>query len=133
MQDEVFVVSLLTSPGTVEVTSGNNTQQFEAPAGASAFAVPMGIGRQKFALKRDGKMILSDTSLKEIVNSCICGLYNFNPYVGTVPPEETTDQLQPDGLAMLTQGLTAPCPTNTLGAAPPRATRSRVRRGSISV
>ncbi|KAF9888320.1 hypothetical protein FE257_008753 [Aspergillus nanangensis] len=125
MQDAIFVVALLTSSGTVEVTSGNNTQKFEAKAGASAFSVPMGLGQQKFALTRDGKNIMGDTSLKEIVNTCICGIYNFNPYVGIVPAEKDIDQLQPAGLAMLTQGLTAPCPTNTLGAAKPRATLSR--------
>lgn len=121
MRDEVFVVSLLTAPGTVEVTSGSNTHRFDAEAGAHAFSAPMGIGPQKFALKRDNKTVMADTSLKDIVDTCVCGVYNFNAYVGMVPPEKDIDRLQPDGLAMLTQGLTVPCPTNTLGARP-RAT-----------
>ncbi|PLB45533.1 alpha-1,3-glucanase/mutanase [Aspergillus steynii IBT 23096] len=116
MKDEVFVVSLLKSPATVEVTSGQTNRKFEAPAGASAFAVPMGVGEQKFSFARDGKVVQGATSLKKIVNSCICGLYNFNPYVGVVPAESTIDKLQPDGLTMLQQGLNAPCPTNTLGS-----------------
>ncbi|OOF96081.1 glycoside hydrolase family 71 protein [Aspergillus carbonarius ITEM 5010] len=116
MKDEVFVVSLLKSPGTIQVASGPNSQKFEAPAGANAFTVPMGVGQQKFALVRDGKTVLSDTSLKNIVNTCICGLYNFNAYVGTVPPPTTVDKLGPAGLAALQQGLRAACPTNTLGA-----------------
>ncbi|KAL2858841.1 glycosyl hydrolase family 71-domain-containing protein [Aspergillus pseudodeflectus] len=122
MQDEVFVVSLLTSPGTIQVTSGSVEQSFEAPAGASAFAVEMGVGQQKFSLVRDGRTVMSETSLKDIAEECICGLYNFNAYVGVVPAEETIDQLDSIGLAMLTQGLNAPCPTNTLGASASRAT-----------
>lgn len=118
MQDEVFVVSLLKSPATVEVTSGDVKESFEAAAGASPFTVPMGVGQQKFAVVRDGETVLSGTSLKDIVNHCVCGIYNFNAYVGTVPPEETVDQLDSTGLAMLSQGLEAPCPTNTLAAGP---------------
>ncbi|PLN75794.1 alpha-1,3-glucanase/mutanase [Aspergillus taichungensis] len=122
MEDAVFVVSLLKSGGTVEVRSGDKTQSFEAPAGAAAFSAPMGLGKQQFSLSRDGKAVMGETSLKEIVDECICGLYNFNPYVGTVPPEEPVDKLLADGLAMLSQGLKAPCPTNTLGVAAAVAT-----------
>ncbi|THC98915.1 hypothetical protein EYZ11_001628 [Aspergillus tanneri] len=122
LQDEVFVVSLLKSPATVEVTSGKNNQKFEAKAGASAFRVPMGVGQQKFSIARDGKTVVGDTSLKDIVDKCICGIYNFNAYVGVVPPEKTIDKLQPAGLQQLQQGLNAPCPTNTLGGNQPRAT-----------
>ncbi|KAB8229064.1 hypothetical protein ETB97_001795 [Aspergillus alliaceus] len=122
MEDAVFVVALLKSPATIAVTSGNNSKTFEAQAGASAFTVPMGVGKQKFAATRDGKKFMEDTSLKDIVNTCICGLYNFNPYVGTVPAESTIDKLEQAGLAMLSQGLKVPCPTNTLGANGPRVT-----------
>ncbi|EAW11359.1 glycoside hydrolase family 71 protein [Aspergillus clavatus NRRL 1] len=122
MKDEVFVVSLLKTPATVEVTSGGASKSFIANAGANAFAAPMGVGQQKFALSREGKTVMSATSLKNIVDTCICGLYNFNAYVGTVPPEATIDKLQPAGLSMLNQGLNAPCPTNTLGLAMPRIT-----------
>lgn len=116
MEDNVFVVSLLTSPATIQVQSGSNTQTFNAPAGASAFSIPMGVGKQSFSATRNGQTILSGTSLKDIVNTCICGIYNFNAYVGTIPAESTIDKLQPDGLAALSQGLSVPCPTNTLGA-----------------
>lgn len=115
LQDAVFVVSLLKSPGTIQVASGQNSQKFDAPVGASAFTVPMGVGQQKFALVRDGKTVLSDTSLKDIVNTCICGIYNFNAYVGTVPAPSTIDKLGPAGLSALQQGLRVSCPTNTLG------------------
>jgi hypothetical protein len=122
MQDEVFVVSLLTSPATIQVTSGEVEGSFEAPAGASAFAVEMGVGQQTFSVVRDGETVMSDTSLKDIVDECICGIYNFNAYVGVVPRESTIDQLDSTGLAMLAEGLNAPCPTNTLGANAARAT-----------
>ncbi|PYI30588.1 alpha-1,3-glucanase/mutanase [Aspergillus indologenus CBS 114.80] len=116
MEDAVYVVALLKSPATVQVASGPNSRSFSAPAGASAFTVPMGVGPQRFALLRNGQTVMSDTSLKDIVDSCICGLYNFNAYVGTVPAPSTIDRLGPVGLASLSQGLRTACPTNTLGA-----------------
>ncbi|EON97526.1 putative alpha- -glucanase protein [Phaeoacremonium minimum UCRPA7] len=85
MQDAVFIVSLLTSAGTVTVTSGKNSQTFNAPAGAAAFQVPMAVGKQTFSLSRNSKVVMSSTSLKDISEICICGIYNFNAYVGTVP------------------------------------------------
>lgn len=116
MEDEVFVVALLKSPAEVHVKSGNNTQMFRAPAGISSWSAPMGVGQQKFAVTRSGKTVLSGTSMKDIVNHCICGIYNFNAYVGTLPAPSTIDQLQPAGLASFSQGLNVACPTNTLGA-----------------
>lgn len=104
MQDNIFVVSLLTAPGTVTVTSGGNTQSFDAPAGASIFEVAMGVGQQQFALTRDAKEVFSGTSLKEVTDDCICGLYNFNAYVGSLP-EIPYEPLNKDGLASLTAGL----------------------------
>lgn len=116
MEDKVFVVSLLTSPATIKVQSGPNKQKFAAQAGANALSIPMGVGKQIFSATRDGHTILSGTSLKDIVDTCICGIYNFNAYVGMLPAEPTIDRLQPAGLAALSQGLSVPCPTNTLGA-----------------
>lgn len=116
MADAVFVVALLKSPAQVKVQSGNQSQTFQAPAGISAYSAPMGVGSQRFAVQRDGKPVLEGTSLKDIVDTCVCGIYNFNAYVGTVPPTATVDKLQPAGLAMLSQGLRAPCQTNTLGS-----------------
>jgi Glycosyl hydrolase family 71 len=78
--DNVFVVALLQAPGVLQVTSGGKTSAFNAPAGASSFAVPMGIGKQMFSLTRDSKTVLSATSLKDIIDGCVCGLYNFNAY-----------------------------------------------------
>ncbi|CAO2653447.1 Nn.00g028580.m01.CDS01 [Neocucurbitaria sp. VM-36] len=85
LTDEVFVVALLKTAGTVVATSGSNTKEFEAPAGASLHKLPLDVGTQKFTLKRGTTEVMSDTSLRDIVNTCACGIYNFNAYVGTVP------------------------------------------------
>lgn len=104
MQDEVFVVTLLTADASLSVTSGDTTQTFDAKAGANAFSVPMSVGQQKFSVTRDAETILSGTSLKDIQDECICGIYNFNTYVGTLP-EQDYDPLDADGLASFTAGL----------------------------
>ncbi|KAK1216621.1 hypothetical protein PQX77_020741 [Marasmius sp. AFHP31] len=104
LEDNLFVVSLLKSPGTVTVNSGGTFYTFEAPAGASAFAAPFKLGAQAFALSRDNVEVMSATSLKVIQDTCPCGIYNFNAYVGTVP-EGPRDDLQGDGLANLRAGL----------------------------
>jgi hypothetical protein len=82
MEDSVFVVSLLTAPASVHANSGGTVYIYDAPAGASAQAVPMNVGVQSFSVSRNGKDILSGTSLKPIINGCVCGLYNFNAYGG---------------------------------------------------
>ncbi|EEA20869.1 hypothetical protein TMatcc_000870 [Talaromyces marneffei ATCC 18224] len=123
MQDSVFVVSLLTAPAQVTVTSGGNSQTFQASAGANAFQVPMGVGSQTFSVTRNGATVFQGTSLKQIINGCVCGLYNFNAYVGTLPAG-FSDPLGPAGLASLVQGLhVATCAaTPSLGTAPPVVT-----------
>ncbi|KAK5007002.1 hypothetical protein LTR39_005514 [Cryomyces antarcticus] len=104
--DSVFVVSLLTKPGVVHINSGNTSHTFHAPAGASSYSVPMGIGKQSFALERGDKTVIGSTSLKDIIDGCVCGLYNYNAYVGTVPQGEPfPDQMGPAGLGSLTIGL----------------------------
>ncbi|KAJ5300203.1 hypothetical protein N7508_007446 [Penicillium antarcticum] len=112
MQDSVFVVTQLKQPALVAVTSGMNIQTFHAPAGIRAWTVPMSVGAQSFHVERNGKMVdeLSGTSLRDIVDNCICGIYNFNAYVGTLPADAEVDRLAPDGRALLKQGLRVPCP-----------------------
>lgn len=118
LADSVFVVTMLTADGTLTVTSGDNTQTFDAKAGVNSFEVDMGTGQQKFSLTRDSKTVLSGTSLKEIQEDCICGIYNFNAYVGTLP-EQSSDPLDADGLASFTVGLhvTTCSATPSLGTA----------------
>ncbi|GAB1313122.1 hypothetical protein MFIFM68171_03332 [Madurella fahalii] len=120
IEDEVYVVTLLTQPGTITITSGGQAVEQQVPAGANLLTVPARIGQQKFKLSRDGQVVLQDTSLMDISNVCPCGLYNFNPYVGTVPAG-IDDHLRPEGLASLTIGLhvTTCSATPSLGTNPP--------------
>ncbi|KAL0567990.1 hypothetical protein V5O48_014009 [Marasmius crinis-equi] len=106
LSDDVFVVSLLKTPGTVTVNSGGTLYTFDAPAGASAFQAPFKVGTQAFALNRDGAEVMSAVSLKAIQDTCPCGIYNFNSYVGTVP-EGPRDDLQADGLTNFKNGLSS--------------------------
>ncbi|KAJ7799203.1 glycoside hydrolase family 71 protein [Mycena olivaceomarginata] len=122
MADNVFGVALLRTPGTVVVNSGGTAYTYNAPIGASAFSVPFHIGAQSFTLTRNGGTVMSATSLKVIQNSCPCGLYNFNAYVGTVPAS-TRDVLQSDGLSNFASGLKVSCAaTPSLPATPPAVT-----------
>ncbi|TRM56732.1 glycoside hydrolase family 71 protein [Schizophyllum amplum] len=119
MTDEVFVVALLTQPGTAGVNTGGTVHYFDAPAGASAFSVPFNTGPQSFILLRNDTPVLRATSLKEIKNECSCGIYNFNAYVGTVP-EGPSDVLDATGLSNFATGLHVQCPAqSTLGITPP--------------
>ena len=117
MSDSVFVVALLKSAGTLQVTSGGNSQSFNAEAGASIFQVAMGTGKQSFSLTRGGQTVLSGDSLKDIISDCVCGIYNFNAYVGTLPATPS-EPLQEDGLKSFAVSLQATCQaTPSLGTA----------------
>ena len=129
VEESIFVVALLKSAGTVTVTSGSNTKDFDAQAGPNAFSLDLGTGKQSFALKRGGATILSGESLKEVSDQCICGIYNYNAYVGTLPPGKP-DPLQAEGLQNFGTGLSATCaPTPSLGTAP----QSSGATGQLSV
>lgn len=80
LQDAVFVVAMLQSAGTVTVTSGGNTQTFNAPAGASAYQVNMGTGAQTFTLSRNGATVISGKGGLDISENC--SPINLNAYVG---------------------------------------------------
>ena len=114
MEDSVFLVTLLKAPAEVEVWSGSNARTFQAPAGAHEWSVPMGVGVQSFQVRREGNIVeaLSGVSLRDIVDKCPYGIYNFNAYVGTLPAELEVDRLQPEGMALLSQGLRTDCPSN---------------------
>lgn len=119
MEDAVFVVAMLTEPGTITIQSGSNIQEYNAPQGISAYQVDMQVGKQQFFLARNGQTTMSAQSLKDISDVCPCGIYNFNAYVGTLP-ESSPDQLQPDALNSLTAGLhvTTCSATPSLGTVP---------------
>ncbi|KAB8215973.1 glycosyl hydrolase family 71-domain-containing protein [Aspergillus novoparasiticus] len=129
MEDSVFLVTLLKEPVDVEVCSGSNTRTFQAPAGAHEWSVPMGLGVQSFKVRREGNIVeaLSGVSQRDIVDKCPYGIYNFNAYVGTLPAEPEIDQLQPEGMALLSQGLRMSGPSNQVageGGVEPTATPS---------
>ncbi|KAL8991967.1 MAG: hypothetical protein Q9169_007487 [Polycauliona sp. 2 TL-2023] len=105
LEDSVFVVALLKQPGTVQVSSGSNKKSFKAQAGANAYAVLMGTGKQSFSLTRNGKAVLSGTSAKDISAECICGIYNFNAYVGTLPAGELDSLTSPTAFQQFAKGL----------------------------
>ncbi|KAJ5873669.1 uncharacterized protein N7473_013228 [Penicillium subrubescens] len=120
MEDAIFIVTTLTEPATVTVNTGGNVHVFDAPAGASAFTVPMGAGSQAFSISRNGQVLQSGVSLLPIIDGCVCGLYNFNSYVGTLP-SRPIDSLRSAGLSSLTPGLHAQtcAPTPSLGTNTP--------------
>lgn len=132
LADSVFVVTMLTADGSLTVTSGDNTQTFEAKAGVNSFEVDMGVGQQKFSLTRDTKTVLSGTSLKEIQDECICGIYNFNAYVGTLP-EQASDPLDADGLASFTVGLHVTTCSATPSLGTPTAVAATTTGGNSQV
>lgn len=119
LTDQVFVVALLKSAGTVQVNSGGSVYVKDVPAGASAFSVDFKLGPQTFTLSRNGQTVLSDTSLKQISDQCNCGLYNFNAYVGTVPAGPL-DPLVGPALQQFSNGLKVACAAQpSLPASPP--------------
>ncbi|KAF1931980.1 glycoside hydrolase family 71 protein [Didymella exigua CBS 183.55] len=81
LQDSVFVVALPKSAGTITVTSGGNTKTFEAAAGASAYEIDMGVGKQTFSLARSSGDVFRSTGILEISNNC--GPTTLNAFVGT--------------------------------------------------
>ncbi|KAF2736730.1 putative alpha-1,3-glucanase/mutanase [Polyplosphaeria fusca] len=109
LQDAVFVVALLKEAGRVTAKSGTNSKTFDAPAGASIWQIDMGVGAQEFGLERANGTVMSETSLRDVMDTCPCGLYNYNAFVGTVPAG-SPDTLGADGLTAFTKGLKVSCP-----------------------
>jgi glucan endo-1,3-alpha-glucosidase len=82
LADVVFVTTLLTSPATLTITSGNKASvTINAPAGVLTWNATMGLGSQTFEVTRNGATILGGTSTLQITNSCV--FYNYNAYVGS--------------------------------------------------
>jgi hypothetical protein len=57
-------------------------------------AISMGVGAQSFEVNRDGETILSGTSLKEVIDGCVCGLW---PCVKAESPSGWRASLDPGG------------------------------------
>lgn len=74
---------MLTEPAELTVTSGSNAPvTVTVEAGIHTTNFTMGVGQQSFSVSRNGAVILSGTSEKEIASSC--EKYNYNPYVGVL-------------------------------------------------
>ncbi|KAF4126924.1 Glycosyl hydrolase family 71 [Geosmithia morbida] len=103
-QDKVYVVTLLTAPATLSMTSGDRTDTVDVPAGAAISSVDMAPGTVHLTLSRDGANIFDADAGAQVVDSCPCGIYNFNPYVGTLPAGDA-DELLPEGYSQIMNGL----------------------------
>lgn len=133
MPDVVYVATLLKEKGTLTVKSGDTSKTHDVPAGAHLVQVPAAVGKQSFSLKLKSGADLESTSLMEIEDTCPCGIYNFNAYVGTVP-DGPSDHLGSAGLTSFTKGLkvTTCAATPTLGDATPSATGTSDRTATTN-
>lgn len=61
-RDTVEALVFLTSPARVHITSGGSTKTFEAPAGVSAFTVPLRQGSVSGRVVRDSSVVVSVVS-----------------------------------------------------------------------
>ncbi|KAJ5435300.1 Glycoside hydrolase family 71 [Penicillium cf. griseofulvum] len=83
LSDSIFVATMLTSPATLTVQSGNNAPvSIDVPAGIVTSNVTMGVGGQSFKVTRNGETIMSDQGGLDVKDSCVH--YNFNVYVGSI-------------------------------------------------
>ncbi|CAG8034747.1 unnamed protein product [Penicillium salamii] len=83
LSDSIFVATMLTSPATLTVQSGNNSPvSINVPAGITTSNVTMGVGDQRFTLTRGGQTILSGRGGLTVQDHCTH--YNFNVYVGLI-------------------------------------------------
>ncbi|KAJ4353505.1 uncharacterized protein N0V89_005235 [Didymosphaeria variabile] len=134
LQDSVFVVALLASAGKVTVTSGGNTQTFDAPAGASAYQVDMGTGKQTFALARDGADVFSGTGTLEISDNC--SPVNLNAFVGVAKGDGSSVPAPAASAEPVSSSADAPQATQvnaSSSAAPVNATEIPVPSNANSV
>ncbi|RUS15998.1 glycoside hydrolase [Endogone sp. FLAS-F59071] len=80
--DDIYVVSMLSEPGTVVITSGKSSNQFTVTAGINKLSMPFQEGKQTVALKRKGHTVMTSTGHVEINNKI--RVLNFNVYTNFV-------------------------------------------------
>ncbi|KAJ6260133.1 hypothetical protein Dda_4354 [Drechslerella dactyloides] len=84
-QDKIFVATMLQTPGSIIVQSGNNPPvTIDVPAGIHLSSVDMAVGTQTFKLRRNGCDAISGTGGIPVAGSC--ERYNFNAFVGEFSP-----------------------------------------------
>ncbi len=67
-RDSVEALVWLTAPATVEVTVGGKTTRFSAPAGMSAYTVPLALGNVSVKIVRGGSTVQSLTSPFKVID-----------------------------------------------------------------
>ncbi|KZV91694.1 hypothetical protein EXIGLDRAFT_559647, partial [Exidia glandulosa HHB12029] len=83
VEDAIFVTAMLTSPGSIVITSGGNAPvSIDVDAGIHTVSAPMGVGKQSFALVRGGQTIVSGDGYQDVKDSC--DVYDFNSFVGEI-------------------------------------------------
>ncbi|CAN5874449.1 hypothetical protein BH18ACT11_BH18ACT11_00850 [soil metagenome] len=77
VDDRLYAVVMLKSPGEVRLTSGGTSQTFSQPAGVNEVSMPFAAGTQKIELVRNGATQLSATSAIQITLGLVT-LFNYN-------------------------------------------------------
>lgn len=77
VEDRLYAVVVLKSPGDVTLTSGGTSQTFAQPAGVSEISMPFNAGTQSISLARGGTQSLSATSSVQVTLGPVT-LFNFN-------------------------------------------------------
>eukprot|EP00026_Physarum_polycephalum_P009599 Phypoly_transcript_09727.p1 GENE.Phypoly_transcript_09727~~Phypoly_transcript_09727.p1 ORF type:complete len:442 (+),score=62.71 Phypoly_transcript_09727:154-1326(+) len=80
LEDNVYIVSILTSPGTIVVESGGNNVTQNVPAGPNLFSAPMNTGIQAITLYKNNKVVCTSTGDVQVGNNPTD--YNYNVFVG---------------------------------------------------
>ena len=79
ISDILVVTAILENAGSVTLTSGGNTQTFNAPAGISAHQIPLGVG--KVSVGYNGQM--QDSTSQEVSRDCPFTEWDYNARVGS--------------------------------------------------
>jgi len=80
LKDKVFVTTFLSAPATLTIYSGNTHQDFSMDAGVAHAEMTFALGKQRFVLKRSGKILVDKTGEQEI--SADDTSTNFNYFAG---------------------------------------------------
>ncbi|WPJ96717.1 endo-1,3-alpha-glucanase family glycosylhydrolase [Coraliomargarita algicola] len=81
ISDDIYMTTMLKTPAEVRIYSGEETMQYEVPAGVHHLVVPFQAGRQFFALWRDGEQIAAGEGTP--VNTTI-QYYDYWPTTGFI-------------------------------------------------